>query len=890
MKNTDSVIKANFKKFLEQEFISMKIFADNILIPIFGKSFSLEHKHLAESINGDNCIKDIIFCGEANGDAIDAIRIYEVILADRTIIARSRANIQRALRSLLANYTHALIVFHYDDPKNKEWRFSYAFKECSISKTTTPKRYTYLLGPGHACSTAAERFNMLAQSSKKDEDFKTAFSVEALSKEFFNSYKQQYSKFCDFIYKNKKDRTLFGKEFSEWEDKIIRDYVKKMFGRIVFLYFLQKKGWLGVPATSKKWDGGDRNFMLHLFEGASPRQQESYLDQVLEPLFFNCLNEKRADDIFDTGVKNIGQIKIPYLNGGLFEKEEIDEPKSKFPREYFKEFLEFLSTYNFTIDENDPNDAEVGVDPEMLGKIFENLLEDNNDKGAFYTPKEIVQYMCRESLIAYLQTNAPEEKKDAIRELITTHDSDMRKQFTQDEIGSISEKLDTVKICDPAIGSGAFPMGLLNELVACHEALGCNRNISELKRGIIQNNIYGVDIEKGAVDIARLRFWLSIVVDSEKPEPLPNLDYKIMQGNSLIESYEGVDLSGLVTGKGSKKDGNQITLEFDEKGARENIHNCIQKYFQPGCDKDALRKEINESTRNYLKLLTVGRPEVQKELNTLPIPNDKFFLWHTWFSDVFNSKKAKEGIGFDIVIGNPPYIQLQSNGGSLGNFYKNCEFETFASMGDIYCLFYEKGLEILRPDAHLCFITSNKWMRAGYGEATRKFFAEKANPVQLVDFAGVKIFESATVDTNILMLQKAKNQKSTQACITKSPDCLKNLSDYISINAVKTRFTNSDSWVILSPIEQSIKEKIEKNGIPLKNWDINIYRGVLTGYNEAFIISGEKREEILSQCQTGKERQETDKIIRPILRGRDIKRYSYEFADLYLIATFPRKM
>jgi type I restriction-modification system DNA methylase subunit len=271
---------------------------------------------------------------------------------------------------------------------------------------------------------------------------------------------------------------------------------------------------------------------------------------VLEPLFFGILNTKPEGrkQIFEQYNWDMALLKewesIPYLNGGLFERDKEDEPESKFPADYFKRLFQFFSEYNFTIDENDPNDAEVGVDPEMLGKIFENLLEDNKDKGAFYTPKEIVRYMCQESLIAYLETNTS-IAADKLRNFVLSPEESVV-DIPQQKRPKLIEALQNVKICDPAIGSGAFPMGLLNELLRCREALSSEHyDRAELKKSIIQNNIYGVDIEKGAVDIARLRFWLSIVVDEDTPSPLPNLDYKIMQGNSLIESFEGVDLSKL---------------------------------------------------------------------------------------------------------------------------------------------------------------------------------------------------------------------------------------------------------------------------------------------------------------------------------------------------------
>ena len=246
---------------------------------------------------------------------------------------------------------------------------------------------------------------------------------------------------------------------------------------------------------------------------------------------------------------------------------------------------------------------------------------------------------------------------------------------------------------------------------------------------------------------------------------------------------------------------------------------------------------------------------------------------------------------FDIVIGNPPYIQLQNNGGELASLYADCDYKTYARTGDIYCLFYERGWQLLKDGGHLCYITSNKWMRAGYGEKTRDFLSHNTDPQLLIDFAGVKIFQSATVDTNILMFSKSKNQHKTLCTVTNKQNkgSVRNLSVFVQQEGTVCDFSGKESWVILTPIEQSIKQKIEAVGTPLKDWDIQINYGIKTGCNEAFIINTAKRDEILANCKTEEERQRTAELIRPILRGRDIKRYSYDWAELWLIATFPSR-
>ncbi|WP_296939879.1 N-6 DNA methylase, partial [Porphyromonas sp.] len=582
--------------------------------------------------------------------------------------------------------------------------------------------------------------------------------------------------------------------------------------------------------------------------------------------------------------KRGNKLRIPYLNGGLFDRDENAALLIKFPPEFFKDLLDFFAQYNFTIDENDPTDAQVGVDPEMLGRIFESLLEDNKEKGAYYTPKEIVQYMCRESLIAYLCTGIDQgtPEHQAISEFVKSYDAELLTGVELEGVGlgtKVLERLKEVKVCDPAIGSGAFPMGMLRELYNCRISLeDLSVSSAEIKSQIIKSNIYGVDIEQGAVDIARLRFWLSLVVDETTPTPLPNLDYKIMQGNSLLEWYEGVDLSTLT----QRKEDGCVEL-FDDLADvyRRQLRQAISAYYgETDHDRKAtLHQEISEAIDEQLKEqhYTVDLSGINVSANT------HFFLWHTWFDEVFNRPSGRNG--FDIVIGNPPYIQLQNNGGELAKIYQGYGFKGFARTGDIYCLFYERGYQLLREGGHLCYITSNKWMRAGYGEKIRGFLADNTNPILLVDFAGIKVFEGATVDTNILLFSKEKNEgKTLSVSLTKDVQLGRGeLCQYVQQHATPSAFTTSESWVILSPIEQSIKRKIEAVGKPLKDWDIQINYGIKTGCNEAFIIDEAKRAEILSNCQSDDERKRTEAIIRPILRGRDIRRYGYDWAGLYIV-------
>ena len=448
-----------------------------------------------------------------------------------------------------------------------------------------------------------------------------------------------------------------------------------------------------------------------------------------------------------------------------------------------------------------------------------------------------------------------------------------------EEYQRVAKRLKAIKILDPACGSGAFPMGLLNRMIDVLCRISPNEKVYDLKLAIIENCIYGSDIQSIAAQITKLRFFISLICDCEKDASkpnfgiptLPNLETKFVAANSLIAK---------------KKQASHCLFENpDIEPTKQKLIEVRHEHFsaKTANRKSTLREKDKVLREKLARLLADDKDFAPEDAIQLAAWNPydqntvaEFFdpAWMFGVSD-----------GFDIVIGNPPYIQLQNNGGELAKLYEPCDYKTFAKTGDIYCLFYERGWQLLKPKGHLCYITSNKWMRAGYGEKTRGFFAKNTNPQLLIDFAGVKIFESATVDTNILLFSKEDNEHKTLCAVTnkQNKDGVKNLSVFVQQQGVECDFTGSTPWVILSPIEQSIKQKIEAVGTPLKDWDINIYRGVLTGYNDAFIIDTEKREAILANCQTEEERKRTAELIRPILRGRDIRRYGYKWAELWII-------
>ena len=765
--------KESLKEYLSSRYQGWSSFLNNVIFPIFGEDdfedgyeaelldSQPERKQLAEA-TGIRSIKQVgmMYVG------VEPLQIFDVTVSDRVMMERNRVNIQRLIRAVMDQFSCAFMLFHYEDDTRWDWRFTYCRKSGNKEETTDSKRYTFLLGPGQSCRTATDNFMALydKRASLEIKDIEDAFNVEALSKEFFGKYKAQYEAFVnymvdptngmrqDFIDTDFDHTGMAADKIRDREEKPIRDYVKKLLGRIVFLHFLQKKGWLGVPA-GKEWGEGDRDFMLKLFKNATERQKENFLDDILEDLFAEGLDRNRSDkgDLYDTEVNGIGKCRIPYLNGGLFERDDLDKKSSHFPAAYFDSLLTMLSQYNFTIDENDPNDAEVGVDPEMLGRIFENLLEDNKDKGAFYTPKEIVQYMCRESLIAYLQTDQKEEDKECIRQFVTTHDAALLGDLKED----IDQKLIDVKICDPAIGSGAFPMGLLRELFFCRSAIEPNivENAANIKRHIIQNNIYGVDIERGAVDIARLRFWLSLIVDEKSPEALPNLDFKIMQGNSLLEQYKGADLATMT----EKKVGGQGVTIFDSMldVYRKNLRDKLTEYYAcPEHDKKVqLRKDIADIVKKELSEQGINIDFGDIDMSA----NNQFFLWHTWFHDIF-SRPSKEG--FDIVIGNPPYGAKYDN--ETKRYYKNTYVTANSIRGlqkgslDTYTLFIELGYNLLRRDGSFAYIVPISLTSSDSLTGVHRILMGNCNTIHISSYAvrPKPVFENAFVNTSILLFQK----------------------------------------------------------------------------------------------------------------------------------------
>ena len=653
------------------------------------------------------------------------IGVFEYAMKPGHRVGRSRAGLRGLVSGLVRHHVDAALVVFHDEA---HWRLSFV---CDLKEEkTSPKRFTYVFGdPEQQYRTPVERFTTLAETKPTFANIREAFSVERLDKDFFDGYKKLYTVFCS--------HAPDAKEY--------RNYIKRMMGRIVFLWFLQKKGWLG----------GDRSYMQNLLQRSRERYSDTFLSQVLAVLFFDTLNERREDDrvnpILGEGVR------IPYLNGGLFERDKLDRQGVDFPFECFERLFDFFSMYNFTVDENDPNDAEVGVDPEMLGHIFENLLEDNKDKGAYYTPKEVVQYMCRDSLAQYLKANATAIPAECIDALVNRYDASWMAMDDEDT-QAVTNLIKEIKVCDPAIGSGAFPMGMLNELFNIRYAMYDHFGLTEavtpygIKRDILCNNIYGVDLDQGAVDIARLRFWLALVVDDTEKHPLPNLDYKIMQGNSLLESYCGVDL-GLFWEKDDQP-------AFHPTSGKQGL---VAEYFgiSEHDHKQNVRQHIEEIVRGHIEEWSKFRPYVLDRYDALDKTDLPFFMWNVYFGHIVGGNDK----GFDIVIGNPPYGASSTDADKrqykmeyLSTSHKFKGGISQKGSDDTYGLFIEQGFNLLKLNGFLSYIVPMSIISSDSMGPVQTLMLRYCREVKVSSYAEnpKPVFDNAKLATSIISFIKTR--------------------------------------------------------------------------------------------------------------------------------------
>ena len=761
---------------------------------------------------------------------------------------------------------------------------------------------------------------------------------------------------------------LYGNDYEERLFNVAMELCITWMNRILFLKLLE--------AQMLKYHNGDA-----IYKFLSITKIHDYDD--LNTLFFQVLARDMRSRTHSI-MRDFAY--VPYLNSSLFEVTDLESKTIKINSLSQRTVLPvlassvlrnkkrnlqvnalptlqylfaFLDAYNFASEgsEEVQEEAKTLINASVLGLIFEKI--NGHKDGSVFTPGFITMFMCREAI-----TKTVLQKFNGYYGWNCTTRIELYNHI--DNIVEANELINSLRLCDPAVGSGHFLVSALNELILLKYELGIlvdatgkrirkadyqlaiendelivtdtegnlfaynplnaeSRRMQETlfkeKRQIIENCLFGVDINPNSVKICRLRLWIELLKNAYYTaesnytylETLPNIDINIKCGNSLLHRFALTDSIQTVLRESSisisqYKEAVAKYKNAQSKSEKQDLETFITEI------KSKLKTEINrrdarlvrlnkrrselanlqapqlfEPTKKEKKASDKRIADLKKEIATLEnifeeIRSNKIYLgafeWRIEFPEVLDA----EGnfLGFDCIIGNPPYIQLQSMGKSA-DVLECMGYITYARTGDIYCLFYELGMNLLTPNGFLCYITSNKWMRAGYGEALRGYFASKTNPIMLVDFAGIKIFDAITVEANILLSQKAANIFNTQACLVQDSNGLNNLSDFVQQQGVKCNFADSIPWVILSPIEQSIKQKIESVGIPLKDWNIQINYGIKTGFNDAFIISTEKRDEILANCQTEDERQKTAELIRPILRGRDIKRYGYDWAGQWLI-------
>ncbi len=848
---------------------------------------------------------------------------------------------------------------------NGNFRFSLIHKVYKKGKTDFShyKRYTYFVEKGKPYRTFLNAL-LKGDFSTLDNIIKS-FSTQPLTKEFFTEIQNWYA---------------WALKHAKFPGGILEENLIRLLTRLIFVWFLKEKKLIPdsifdeefLRKVVKDFGKGDYYYNV-IIQNLFFATLNKYPNERGFANHGNFVQNKN-----DFGVKTLYRYKdkiliseeefldifkdVPFVNGGLFEcldedKEYIDgfsrneNKRSKIPdflffsniiKEDLGEFygekkkivevrglINILKDYNFTADESTPIDIEVSLDPELLGHIFENLLASYNPEtqttarkatGSYYTPKEIVDFMVEQSLFEYLKTKTNIDE-DKLKKIISYEEDSL--DLSEEEKKQLIDAIDSLKIIDPAVGSGAFPMGILHKLVYILSKIDTDNNLwyelqyqkalnesgkilkkenkqereeqlKELndnfdeatkypdyarKLYIIENSIYGVDIQNIAIQISKLRFFLSLIIDQKVDKtqynfgikPLPHLETKFVCANTLI----GLE-------KPAQK---QITSQTI-KNLEDELKEIYKRFFRVRTRSEKKRleekgKDIRQKLKDELKKFGYSTDAVEKIANFNIFSQTEKADWFDpeWMFGVED--------GFDIVIGNPPYVR-QERIKTLKPVLQKQGYKTYTSTADLYVYFYEKGYQLLKEKGVLSFITSNKWFRAKYGQGLRRFLKENTSIVNIVDFGGYQVF-AQTVDTCIVIFRKEKPPKDWTFKYCTTPSDIENPTEYINKNwqEMKQEKLSDNAWTLAEDKVLALKEKIEKIGKPLKEWDVKIYRGVLTGFNEAFIIDTETRDKILTNCKTEEERKRTEEIIKPVLRGRDIERWRYKWAGLWLIGTFP---
>jgi len=873
---------------------------------------------------------------DPDGEALDVL-IVEVKSVSKLERART------ALRNFVIKHLnkfekdYALAAFYSKEDDGVDWRFSLikleyrseldeAKGKVKTKKEFTPaKRYSFLVGEYEKAYTAKNQLLPLLQNISNNptiEELEAAFSIEKVTDEFFNQYKDLYIKLYEHFENDRKVKSAIDHAGID-----NARFTKKLLGQIVFLYFLQKKGWLGV-AQNARWGTGKKRFVQELFDQAQ-KEKVNFFKDKLQYLFYEALAKER--DNVNSYYQRF-DCRIPFLNGGLFEADynwqeaNISIPSTLFRNEEKNKsgdvgtgILDVFDRYNFTIKEDEPLDKEVAVDPEMLGKVFENMLDitERKSKGAFYTPREIVHYMCQESLIHYLDnalnssTSSYQElgsnqtklfsdfetKKGQVKieleytentrvpkaaietfireghfalendERVATKGETKTYQYQLPEsirknADRIDKHLSSIKICDPAIGSGAFPVGLLHELVNAmlvlkphlsydylteklkgfgfthRESISDSRYIYRLKRHIIQESIYGVDIDSSAIDIARLRLWLSLVVDEDDLDPietLPNLDYKIVAGNSLIGLPDGVMRN--------------LQVEAELEKLKEKFYDITDEN-----EKKALRKQINTKIR---ELLDSAEQFARYKID---------FDFKLFFSEVWREKG-----GFDVVIGNPPYVGIKQLPKELVKFLFS-EYKSTENRINLYSTFIEKGLGLCRKAGSLVFINPNSMLLNSSYRKLRKIIID--NIIQVIKLPD-KIFKEAIVETIIIQIGARSLKSPVLGAFYKQ-------NDIINFDKLNFRGFNRSVWksdadlrisIFSSPEQLIVLSKIESKKIELqKKFDICLG---ITPYDK---YKGHTPEQIKNRVFHSPEKINEEYV--PLISGANIHRFYVDSSNI----------
>ena len=888
---------------------------------------------------------------DQDGNKLDVIIVH---LRKETALERARTMQRNFVASYLKTRGEkdaAIVAYFTDSPE--DWRFSFVRMEYKqdISESgrvrvreelTSARRYSFLVGKNEPNHTAQEQIIPLLQDDRNNptiEELETAFNVETVTKRFYTDYRGLSEKLVEelgeIIEQNEKIKT-------EFETKSIDtpNFAKKLLGQIVFLYFVQKKGWLGVgkddKGNFKHWGTGPKNFLRLLFKKKFI-DYKNFFNDVLEPLFYIALATERENDYYDRL-----DCRTPFLNGGLFEPingYNWQETDILISDDLLNEIFDTFDRYNFTVREDEPLEKEVAVDPEMLGKVFENLLPENlrKGKGTYYTPREIVHYMCQESLINYLDTAvntgevslartwatqgrlfgkpdpeqlslkttgytsiiARQDIEDFIRkgEFAVEHDIAKEtgtKSYKYQVPGSIrnnaialDDKLANIKVCDPAVGSGAFPVGMMHEIVKARNVLTTylknksGRSIYNFKRHCIQESLYGVDIDPGAIDIAKLRLWLSLIVDEEdyhNIQPLPNLDYKIMQGNSLIEDFHGISLN-LV--KKESENENLFAGDNELDHLIETLHekqNALFNATHPG-DKRQLKEAVEESivdifhyelerqkepyfkglkniketsdrfpnTDDQMEYYTAEKAKLDKEYNFdfETIENEmremtrgnmerNFFPWKLYFADVF-----RENGGFDVVIANPPYLKERDNK-KVFEIVNNSDLGKKYHQGkmDYWYYFLHMAIDIIRREGTISYITSRYWLNSSGAKKLISRVKENLSFIDFIDIGKLKVFSEVAGQHMVAVYAKNKTIEDFiyKKLINDLIDIDKNQdTDNVTIRSLKNSKIFSESHEII--IE---KDLIEFNKSINLGVICDVFQGVVQNPDKVSITSANK--------------------------------------------------